>query len=94
MLECPVQQRQDCIWRRVHGFHNVAGYREELRRCVDEAVTRDAVWGYCAHDWSTLEGDPTLSLIDYLLGYARDRGMRILAYRDFYEEQVRKQQTE
>ncbi len=89
MLEIPIQQWQDCLWRRTHGFDDLAGYRRELRRCVDEAVGRDAVWGYCAHDWSSLERDPNLSLIDDLLGYARASGMRILSYREFYQEQAR-----
>jgi peptidoglycan/xylan/chitin deacetylase (PgdA/CDA1 family) len=89
MLEIPIQQWQDCLWRRLHGWDDIAGYRVELRRCVDEAVARDAVWGYCAHDWSTIRGDPALGLIDDLLSYARDRGMRVLSHRAFYEAQRR-----
>ena len=53
---------------------------------------RGEIRGYCAHDWSTIESDPELRLIDGLLGYARDRGVRILSYRDFYAERMRSKQ--
>ncbi|SDX61663.1 polysaccharide deacetylase family protein [Paenibacillus sp. CF384] len=84
ILECPLHGWQDCIARERLGWENVSEYVEWLKRDIDYAVDHDLDFVYCSHDWSSITCDPDLSHLRAMLTYARDKGMSIMNYSDYY----------
>ncbi|WP_308636351.1 polysaccharide deacetylase family protein [Paenibacillus silvisoli] len=84
LLECPLHGWQDCIAREQLGWENVAGYVEWLKRDIDEAVRLDLDFVYCSHDWSSLTCDPELTHVRAMISYAKERGMELMNYSDYY----------
>ena len=89
ILECPVQGWQDCIWRGVYGWEKKDDYLKMLKDNVDHIVEHDLVWGYASHDWSSLREDPDMKIIRNLIEYAKQRGVRLMSYRQYYQEALR-----
>jgi hypothetical protein len=79
---------QDCILREQLGWTNLDGYFARFREDVDRVVTADGFFSYCQHDWSSLRGDPELTLTRRLLSYVRDAGMRVITYASHYRQQI------
>ena len=52
---------------------------------LDDIARRDLVWSYVQHDWSSIRGDPSMSLTEGLLRGAQERGVEIVHYADYYE---------
>jgi hypothetical protein len=50
------------------------------------------VLNLCAHDWSAIREDPEMTIVQGILTHARERGMRIMSFRSYYEEQVTQRQ--
>ncbi len=88
MLEIPVHGWQDCIWRDEHGWTDTQGFLAYQCELVDQAVEIDCVLSLCAHDWSSIKEDPEMTIVAGILAHARERGMRIMSYREYYEERV------
>ena len=89
ILECPVQGWQDCIWRGVHGWKSKEDYLKMLRDNIDYIAERDLVWGYATHDWSSLKGDPDMGIVRRFIEYAKQRGVRLMSYQQYYQEALR-----
>jgi len=89
ILECPIQWWQDCVWRGAHGWENKEEYLRQLRGNIDYIAQHDLVWGYVQHDWSSLKEDPDMSIIRNLIEYADQRGIRLMSYRQYYQEALR-----
>lgn len=77
---------QDCILRRELGWANLDGYFDRLREDIDRVVESDGVFSYCQHDWSSVRDDPELSLTRRILTYAREQGLRVRTYADYYAD--------
>jgi peptidoglycan/xylan/chitin deacetylase (PgdA/CDA1 family) len=93
ILEVGIHGWQDCIRREQVGWDNLDEYVRLMRRDLDEAAERDSVFSYCQHDWSSIRSDPTMRATRAILEYARQRGFRLLHYRQFYEERRAQQAT-
>lgn len=90
ILELPVHGWQDCIWRAEYGWANTKGFMDYQCELVDEAVERDCVLNLCSHDWSSIREDPEMTIVAGILSHARKRGLRIMSFRSYYEEQAAK----
>lgn len=88
ILELPVHGWQDCIWRDEYGWANIRGFLDYQCSLVDEAAKRDSVLNLCAHDWSSIREDPELTITAGILSHARKRGLRIMSFKRYYEEQA------
>jgi len=90
VLELPVHGWQDCIWRAEYGWANTKGFMDYQCELVDEAAERDCVLNLCSHDWSSIREDPEMTIMAGILSHARKRGLRIMSFRSYYEEQAAK----
>jgi peptidoglycan/xylan/chitin deacetylase (PgdA/CDA1 family) len=86
LLEYGIQGWADCLLREELGWEDHDGYLAELRRNLDLIRERDLVWSYLQHDWSSLRGDPGMTLTETLLRDVRDRGISSQRYIDHYEQ--------
>jgi peptidoglycan/xylan/chitin deacetylase (PgdA/CDA1 family) len=82
MLEYGITGWADCLLREELGWDDHDGYVAELRRNLDLITERDLVWSYLQHDWSSLRGDPDLTLTEALLRELRDREIPAMRYVD------------
>ena len=64
-------------------------YKAYLGQCAEKVKSRDLVWGYAAHDHTSIK-DRELSQIGFLIKCAQDKGIEIKSYKDFYYEEMRK----
>lgn len=87
MLEIPSQGWQDCMWRDVNGWSKPKKFERYLKSIIEEVERRNLTWGACFHDWSIIKGDPSASSIRKIIGYAKEKHVRTLSYKEFYEEQ-------
>jgi peptidoglycan/xylan/chitin deacetylase (PgdA/CDA1 family) len=85
LVEYGIQGWADCLLREELGWDDHDGYLRELRRNLDLITERDLIWSYLQHDWSSLRGDPHLTLTETLLREVRDRGIEALRYVDHAE---------
>jgi peptidoglycan/xylan/chitin deacetylase (PgdA/CDA1 family) len=89
ILEIPIHGWHDCVIREdVLGWENLDGYVASIRPYIDRAAERDEVFSLCQHDWSSIREDPTMRATEEILRYAQHRGVRIMTYLDFYNEQL------
>lgn len=89
MLEMCTHGWHDCLVRgHILGWHDLQGYVDVVTPYLDRAAEEDAVFSLCAHDWSSIREDPELWHMEQIIGYARDRGLRIRTYHDYYVEQA------
>lgn len=86
MLEIPVHGWQDCIWRSEHGWDNTEGFARYQCELIDEVADTDSVLSLCAHDWSAIKEDSEMTIVATILSHARDRGLRVMSYRAYYEQ--------
>lgn len=86
MLELLLHGWQDCILREQLGWDDRAGYASAVFQWLADAASRDAVFSYVQHDWSSLQADPGLDLTRAIVERAQDLGMRVLTARAYYDE--------
>jgi peptidoglycan/xylan/chitin deacetylase (PgdA/CDA1 family) len=85
MLEFGIQGWADCLLREKLGWHDHDGYLAELRTNLELIAHRGMVWSYLQHDWSSLRGDPELSLTESLLRMVRERAVAVETYASYYD---------
>ncbi|BDZ44766.1 polysaccharide deacetylase family protein [Naasia aerilata] len=87
ILEIPTHGWHDCVVREdVLGWDDLDGYVGLVTAEIDRAVADDGLYSICAHDWSSIRGDPELTHVDRILSHARQRGMAIGTYGQVHEE--------
>ena len=89
ILEFPVQGWQDCIMRAEIGWDNKEGYLNELKKNLDYIAKDNLVWGYAQHDWSSIQGDPDMSITRGMIEYALSIGVELKSYLQFYRWSVK-----
>jgi len=87
ILECCIQGWHDNALKAL--IRTREEYMDYVRRYIDEVAERGLVWSYCQHDHSSFWNDPEMKMVEEMIEYALDRGVRILSYRQFYEEIAR-----
>jgi peptidoglycan/xylan/chitin deacetylase (PgdA/CDA1 family) len=92
ILELPANDWQDVFWRDIHGWTNLTGYLDHLKKGIDHIVERDLIWTYCTHEWSAIENDPEMTVIGGLIQYAQDRGVELMSQRAYYERRLAQKQ--
>jgi peptidoglycan/xylan/chitin deacetylase (PgdA/CDA1 family) len=81
ILELPTHGWHDCVVREdVLGWADLDGYVGLVRESLDAAAEADRILSICAHDWSSVRGDPLPTSVDRILAHARSLGMEIAAY--------------
>ena len=88
ILECPLHGWQDCIAREKLGWSNISEYTKWIKRDIDYASAHDLDFVYCSHDWSSIRHDPTLDHIAEMISYAREQGMEVINYSQYYAERI------
>jgi len=87
MLEIPIHGWHDCVIRaEVLGWEDLEGYVESVKPYIDRAANEDKVFSLCQHDWSSIREDPEMRATEAFIRYAQGQGVRILTYRDYYDE--------
>lgn len=88
ILELPVHGWQDCIWREENGWGDTDGFLRYQCELIDQVAGTDRVLNLCSHDWSSIREDPELTIVSGILAHARNRGLRIVSFRSYYEERA------
>jgi peptidoglycan/xylan/chitin deacetylase (PgdA/CDA1 family) len=87
VLEIPIHGWHDCVIRdEVLGWDDVDGYVESVKPYIDRAAAEDKVFSLCQHDWSSIRADPQMGATEALIRYAQERDLRIMSYREYYDE--------
>ncbi len=85
LLEIPFQHWLDAFWFESHGIERGEAFGEVLKEAVDEIVAKDLTYAACFHDWAMLRyREERTRWVRTLLSYAREKGVEILSYTDFY----------
>lgn len=87
VLECMAHGWQDVYLRSRIGWSNVSGYLEQMKGDLDFAADHNLVYSWCCNDWSALREDPDLWIIRGVLKHAKESGMQVLSYRQFWAQQ-------
>lgn len=92
ILECMVHGWQDIYLRSLVGWANIQDFVDQMKVSLAYASDNNLVFSWCSHDWSNLREDPNLAIIQGVLSAARDLGMEILSYKQFWTrmEELRK----
>lgn len=89
LLEIPFQFWLDVIWFDQHGYDTGDKFLAALKGAVDEIVERDLVYGACFHDWVMLASEEErVGWLRGFLAYAKERGVEITTYTDFWRRTV------
>ncbi len=89
LLEIPFQFWLDVIWFDQHGYDTGDKFLAALKGAVDEIVEQDLVYGACFHDWVMLASEEErVGWLRGFLAYAKDRGVEITTYTDFWRRTV------
>ncbi|MBO1003967.1 polysaccharide deacetylase family protein [Pseudogracilibacillus auburnensis] len=88
ILECPIHGWQDCIAREKLGWENVTEYIKMVKKDIDHACANQLDFVYGSHDWSSIRHDPELEHIAELIMYAREKGMEVINYSQYYEQKL------
>ena len=89
MLEMPTHGWHDCVVREsVLGWDDLTGYVDLVTTYLDRAAEEDLVLSLCAHDWSSVRGDPDLWHVEEILRRARMRGLTLKGYGQEYRERA------
>ncbi len=85
LLEIPFQFWLDGIWFDAHGYGEGRAFRDALRGAIDEVVEQDLVFATAFHEWCAVAADEEgTGWIRGLLEYARERGVEITTYTDYW----------
>lgn len=89
VLEIPFQFWLDGVWFDAHGYGEGRGFREALRSAIDEVADRDLVFATAFHEWCALAADEEgTGWIRGLIQRARERGVRVMSYTDYWAERA------
>ncbi len=88
LLEIPVQDWQDVFWRDLYGWNNISGYLHHLKKGIDIIVEQDLAWAVGLHEWSVIENDPEMTVVEGLIKYAQDRGVELLSCKQYYQRRL------
>lgn len=91
MLEFPGGGRHDCDWGNRLGFEprsydNVADYAEYVAGQLETIAANDWAFVYNQHDTTTMRWDPEMVVVRRLIARARELGVRVGLYREYYDE--------
>jgi peptidoglycan/xylan/chitin deacetylase (PgdA/CDA1 family) len=90
LLEIPFQFWLDGVWFDAHGYDQGRAFREALKGAIDEVVEQDLVFATAFHEWCAVAADEEgTGWIRGLLEYARDRGVEISTYTDYWAKATR-----
>jgi len=85
LLEIPFQFWLDGVWFDAHGYGEGRAFRDALRGAIDEVVEQDLVFATAFHEWCAIAADEEgTGWIRGLLEYARERGVEITTYTDYW----------
>jgi peptidoglycan/xylan/chitin deacetylase (PgdA/CDA1 family) len=85
ILEIPFQFWLDGIWFDANGYGEGRAFREVLRGAIDEIVEHDLVFATAFHEWCAVEANEEgTGWIRGLLEYAREQGVEITTYTDYW----------
>jgi peptidoglycan/xylan/chitin deacetylase (PgdA/CDA1 family) len=85
LLEIPFQGWLDAFWFEANGIERGEAFGEVLKETIDEIVAKDLTYAACFHDWAMLRyREARTGWVRTLLDYAREKGVEILSYTDFY----------
>jgi peptidoglycan/xylan/chitin deacetylase (PgdA/CDA1 family) len=85
ILEIPFQFWLDGIWFDANGYGEGRAFRRALEGAVDEIVEHDLVFATAFHEWCAVAADEEgTGWIRGLLEHARDRGVEITTYTDYW----------
>jgi peptidoglycan/xylan/chitin deacetylase (PgdA/CDA1 family) len=85
ILEIPFQFWLDAVWFDTNGYGEGRAFREELKGAIDEIVEHDLVFATAFHEWCAVEANEEgTGWIRGLLEYARERGVEIMTYTDYW----------
>ncbi|MDA9981896.1 polysaccharide deacetylase family protein [Gammaproteobacteria bacterium] len=90
ILEFPIQGWQDCIWRDTYGWEHTQLYLQYLKSNIDLISETNLTWCCLHHDWSSVRNDPNMIIMRALITYAKDRGVKLVTYKDYYETEYAK----
>lgn len=91
MMEFPAGGRHDCDWGNHLGFEpqhydNVADYAEFVAGQLETIAVNDWALVYNQHDTTTMRWDPEMVVVRRLIARARELGVRVGLYREYYEQ--------
>lgn len=86
ILECNINGWQDCIKREYYGWENKLDYLNDVCRDLEYVSQHNLVFSYAQHDWSSIRADESMWITESILQYAKELGIRILSYTDYYLE--------
>jgi peptidoglycan/xylan/chitin deacetylase (PgdA/CDA1 family) len=90
LLEIPFQFWLDGVWFDAHGYDQGRAFGEALRGAIDEIVEHDLVFATAFHEWCAVAADEEgTGWIRSLLEYARERGVEISTYTDYWAKTTR-----
>lgn len=92
LLEIPFQFWLDGIWFDANGYTEGRAFREALKGAIDDIVEHDLVFATAFHEWCAVEADEEgTGWIRGLLEYARERGVEITTYTDYWARSAAEQ---
>jgi peptidoglycan/xylan/chitin deacetylase (PgdA/CDA1 family) len=90
LLEIPFQFWLDGVWFDAYGYDQGRAFGEALKGAIDEVVEHDLVFATAFHEWCAVAADEEgTGWIRGLLEYARDRGVEISTYTDYWAKATR-----
>jgi len=87
ILEIPVQGWQDVYLRSKYGWANLDAYLKHIKKDLNYIFDHNLVWGYVQHDWSSIRNDPDMTITRQIIEYALKKGIKVISYREYYEEE-------
>ena len=91
MLEVPLTVRHDCNWPEHYGYETQEystpeEFLDYLKSELDYIHERDWVYNAAQHDHTTVEYDPEMVIMRGLIDHARDIGMEVMNFTQYYHE--------
>jgi len=87
MMEFPIQDGH--IKRRACGWKAHDRYFELIKKEMDYAIEHDLVYSYAQHDFDSIIEDPRMELTYRIIKYAKDSGMEIMSYTEYYRKRMK-----
>ncbi len=86
ILECTVQGWHDNALK--ERLKDKDEYIDYVKKNIDYIAEKGLVWSYVQHDHSSFWKDPDLSIVREMIEYALDKGVKIISYKQFYENKL------
>lgn len=93
ILELPITGRHDCDWGNHLGFEprtfsNVGDYAAYVATQLEIIAANDWALVYNQHDTTTMRWDPEMIVVRTLIERARELGVTVGLYRDYYHRRM------